>query len=77
MSEIKQLLKKYKYPPEGQEKALEVVMAQCNRWADDDDNLTYDQDTSAKIISMPKPYPAPEDNEIKMAAEEDSSQHID
>ena len=36
-----------------------------------------DQDTPAKIIAMPKPYPAPEDNEIKMAAEEDSSQHID
>lgn len=41
MSEIKQLLKKYKYPPEGQEKALEVVMAQCNRWADDDDRPRY------------------------------------
>lgn len=35
---VKRLLKKYKYPPEGQEKALEVVMAQCNKWADDDDN---------------------------------------
>ncbi len=37
---VKRLLKKYKYPPEGQEKALETVMAQCNRWADDDDNVT-------------------------------------
>lgn len=36
---VKRLLKKYKYPPEGQEKALETVMAQCNKWADDDDNL--------------------------------------
>jgi len=36
---VKRLLKKYKYPPEGQEKALEVVMAQCNKWADDDENL--------------------------------------
>ncbi len=36
---VKRLLKKYKYPPEGQEKALEVVMAQCNKWADDDNNL--------------------------------------
>ena len=36
---VKRLLKKYKYPPEGQEKALETVMAQCNQWADDDDNL--------------------------------------
>ena len=31
---IKRLLKKYNYPPEGQEQALEVVMEQCNQWAD-------------------------------------------
>lgn len=36
---VKRLLKKYKYPPEGQEKALETVMAQCNKWADDEDNV--------------------------------------
>lgn len=36
---VKRLLKKYKYPPEGQEQALETVMAQCNMWADDEDNL--------------------------------------
>ena len=36
---VKRLLKKYKYPPEGQEKALETVMAQCNKWADDDENV--------------------------------------
>lgn len=36
---VKRLLKKYHYPPEGQEKALETVIAQCNKWADDDDNL--------------------------------------
>ncbi len=67
---VKRLLKKYKYPPEGQEKALEVVMAQCNKWADDDDNLTY-ADTpqyESRIVAMP--YLAPEDNDIKMAAED-------
>ena len=36
---VKRLLKIHKYPPEGQEKALETVMAQCNKWADDEDNL--------------------------------------
>ncbi|MCK8623543.1 type I restriction endonuclease subunit R [Prevotella sp. E13-27] len=36
---VKRLLKKYKYPPEGQEQALATVMAQCNKWADDEDNL--------------------------------------
>jgi type I restriction enzyme R subunit len=36
---VKRLLKKYKYPPEGQEKALETVMAQCDKWAENNDNL--------------------------------------
>lgn len=31
---IKRLLKKYKYPPEGQEEALVIVMKQCEMWAD-------------------------------------------
>ena len=36
---VKRLLKKYHYPPEGQEQALNTVMAQCNKWADDETNL--------------------------------------
>ena len=31
---IKRLLKKYKYPPEGQETALETIMIQCEMWSD-------------------------------------------
>ena len=31
---IKRLLKKYKYPPEGVDDAMETVMAQCELWAD-------------------------------------------
>ena len=34
---VKRLLKKYHYPPEGQEQALRTVMEQCNRWADSED----------------------------------------
>ena len=30
----KRLLKKYKYPPEGQEDALEVIIKQCNMWSE-------------------------------------------
>ena len=37
---VKRLLKKYKYPPEGQEQALNTVMAQCNQWADNESNFT-------------------------------------
>lgn len=35
-SMVKRLLKKYKYPPEGQEEALNTVIAQCEMWADGD-----------------------------------------
>ena len=31
---VKRLLKKYKYPPEGEEEALETVLAQCETWTD-------------------------------------------
>lgn len=34
---IKKLLKKYKYPPEGMEDALETVMIQCELWTDNND----------------------------------------
>lgn len=36
---VKRLLKKYKYPPAGAEKALETVMRQCDHWADEDENV--------------------------------------
>jgi len=31
---VKRLLKKYKYPPEGQEAALSTVISQCELWTD-------------------------------------------
>lgn len=31
---VKRLLKRHKYPPEGQEEALETVIRQCENWAD-------------------------------------------
>lgn len=34
---VKKLLKKYKYPPEGMEDALETVMTQCELWTDNND----------------------------------------
>lgn len=36
---IKKLLKKHKYPPEGMEDAVQTVMAQCEMWVDNDDNV--------------------------------------
>ena len=34
---IKKLLKKYKYPPEGMDDAMETVMIQCELWTDNND----------------------------------------
>ena len=34
---VKRLLKKYDYPPEGQEEALNTVIAQCEMWTDNSD----------------------------------------
>lgn len=34
---IKRLLKKYKYPPEGQEDAMKIVISQCEMWTDNSD----------------------------------------
>ncbi len=31
---VKRLLKKYKYPPEGQEDALNTIMEQCEMWSE-------------------------------------------
>ena len=36
---VKRLLKKYKYPPEGQEAALATVISQCELWTDNTDNI--------------------------------------
>ena len=35
-SMVKRLLKKYKYPPEGAEEALNIVIGQCEMWTDND-----------------------------------------
>ena len=34
---VKQLLKKYKYLPEGMEDAVQTVMTQCELWTDNND----------------------------------------
>ena len=50
---IKKLLKKYKYPPEGMEDALETVMLQCELWTDNEDMperlISYTNHLSSEI----------------------------
>jgi type I restriction enzyme R subunit len=33
---VKRLLKKYKYPPEGEEEAISTVISQCEMWVDEE-----------------------------------------
>ena len=55
---IKRLLKKYKYPPEGAEEALQTVMDQCDNWAENEDNYvelparSYDLNTGPARYAM-------------------------
>ena len=36
---VKRLLRKYKYPPEGMEYAIQTVIRQCELWTD---NISYE-----------------------------------
>ena len=39
---IKRLLKKYKYPPEEEQNAMDIVLKQCEQWADVEPEYVYD-----------------------------------
>jgi type I restriction enzyme R subunit len=45
---IKRLLKKYKYPPEGMEDAIQTVISQCEMWVDYE--YESDKQTAAKRV---------------------------
>ncbi len=69
---VKRLLKKYNYPPEGREKALETVMRQCDHWADQQD-ITYTEEMKTVTVSM-RPYvDTEEDQDVLQVAETDDS----
>ena len=38
---VKRLLKRYKYPPEEADDALEIVLKQCEEWTDEEGNASY------------------------------------
>ena len=56
-SKVKRLLKKYKYPPEEEQSALETVIHQCEQWADVDTSEYEDYHTSQYVDGYsPKAY---------------------
>jgi type I restriction enzyme R subunit len=60
---VKRLLKKYKYPPEEAEDAMNVVLKQCEQWADTESTA------SVYSIKKPKPYSIAEDEPLGMVAD--------
>ena len=45
---VKRLLKKYKYPPEGMEDAIQTVMTQCEMWVEYEPY--HDTESAAKRV---------------------------
>lgn len=70
---VKRLLKKYKYPPEEAEGAMNIVLKQCEQWADYEED--YEEKT-ATVVDM-KYAPAPFEEGMGMAAEEDVMHKIE
>ena len=56
---VKKLLKKYKYPPEGQEDALKTVINQCELWTDNvadyEDTVSYSINDDYGILKVAEP----------------------
>jgi Type I site-specific restriction-modification system, R (restriction) subunit and related helicases len=60
---VKRLLKRYKYPPEESENAMEIVLKQCEEWTD---NIS----DSDKLRTEAKPYEVSAvDRELRQVAE--------
>jgi type I restriction enzyme R subunit len=36
---VKKLLRKYKYPPDGEDDAIKTVIAQCEMWVDGEEEI--------------------------------------
>ena len=58
---VKKLLKKYKYPPEGQEDALKTVISQCELWTDNvadfEDTVSYSINDDYGMLKTAEPSP--------------------
>lgn len=64
---IKKLLKKHKYPPEGIEDAVKVVMTQCELWTDyvmEEDNEDFIHRNTAYNLEPEVPLMAAEDSKL-------------
>ena len=65
---VKRLLKKYHYPPEEADYALDIVLKQCEEWSDNEDYVVAE--SSAPIVKL---YPEYNEDSLQKAAEEEES----
>lgn len=64
--QVKRLLKRHRYPPEGMEDAIQTVMSQCEMWADN----VMEVDPMSASSSKKMTYAEPRQVEMVQAAEE-------
>ena len=65
---VKRLLKKYKYPPEEAEGAMNIVLKQCEQWADVEESP---EEKPWQVIKHYPEYQELDNQEGRMAAEDD------
>ena len=65
---VKRLLRKYKYPPEKAQDALETVLRQCEQWAEEEETIDNEPNLFARRVI----YAFGDDNAMPMAAENPS-----
>lgn len=68
---VRRLLRKYKYPPKEAEGAMEIVISQCEQWAEnhDDDAPYIDLSATNPFIKKATPYFIDNDSATAIAAE--------
>ena len=65
---VKRLLRKYKYPPEKAQDALETVLRQCEQWAEEEETI----DNEPNLFARRSTYAFDEESAMPMAAENPS-----
>ena len=66
---IRRLLKKYKYPPEGQEDAMKIVISQCEMWTDNADDFGTGAETASATDNQLYFVPGDSSSNYSMAAD--------
>jgi type I restriction enzyme R subunit len=72
---VKRLLKKYKYPPEEAEGAMNVVLKQCEQWADDEEGHEMSQ-PQAKVRKAKEILLTPEGSMLKDVEADDGVRRL-